>query len=201
MTTLANPAKPRRKALVLIIVALCAAAAVFFAPRAWRAVQKQFFYPVQYTEYVEHWAHEYGVDPLLVYTIIKTESGFDANAVSYAEARGLMQMTEDTFDWIKGRIAPEEALTFDDMFVPDTSIRFGVYFFSISLEKYAGDISTAAAAYHSGWGTVDGLLESGKYSENEEILTEFPHEQMRHYVYKINNNYKTYKALYREQTT
>ena len=72
-----------------------------------------------------------------------------------------MQITEQTFDWIKGKIAPEEPLTFDDLYDPETNIRFGSYFVSCCLLRYQDDLSTAAAAYHSGWGTVDALLATG----------------------------------------
>ncbi len=153
-------------------------------------------YPLEYGSEVNHWASEYGVDEYLVYAIISTESSFDPNAESSAAARGLMQMTEDTFDWVKSKIAPDEALTFDDLYTPETSIRFGTYLMSISLERYGDDISTAAAAYHSGWGTVDGLLESGEYSHDGVRLHTFPYPQMSHYVTKINDSYEKYTALY-----
>lgn len=153
-------------------------------------------YPETYQQEVLHWAEEYGVDPYLVFAVIKTESGFDPNAVSDAGARGLMQMTQDTFDWIKSKIARQEDLTFDDLFQPDTSIRFGTYFIALSLERYQGDISTAAAAYHSGWGTVDKLLAQEEYSDNGVHLTHFPYRQMSHYVNKINKNYAEYLRIY-----
>ena len=76
------------------------------------------------------------------------------------------------------------------------NVRFGTYYLKITLERYDGDISTAAAAYHSGWGTVDQLLESGENSENGVTLQRFPYEQMALYVKKINQNYETYRRLY-----
>ena len=107
-----------------------------------------------------------------------------------------MQITEVTFDWIKSKIAPGEDLTFDDLYDPAVNIRFGVYYISACLERYHGDVSTAAAAYHSGWGTVDGLLESSDYSADGEVLHTFPYQQMGLYVTKINRAYERYQALY-----
>lgn len=157
-------------------------------------------YPLAYSEYVEKYASEFSVDPYFVYAVIRTESGFNPEALSSAGARGLMQMTEDTFNWIKGKIAPEEPLTFDDLYDPETSIRFGTYFLSLSIARYNNDLSTAAAAYHSGWGTVDKLLKDGAYTENGIHLTSFPYEQMNHYVWKINKNYEKYVTLYPNNT-
>ena len=99
-------------------------------------------YPLKYTEYVENAAAANGVDPLLIYAVIRTESGFDPSAESNVGARGLMQITEVTFDWIKSKIAPGEDLTFDDLYDPAVNIRFGVYYVSACLERYHGDVST-----------------------------------------------------------
>ena len=47
-----------------------------------------------------------------------------------------MQITEVTFDWIKSNIAPTESLSFEDLFDPETNIRFGSYFVSYCLLRY-----------------------------------------------------------------
>ncbi len=153
-------------------------------------------YPLEYTSLVEQWADEYEVDPLLVYSFIRTESGFDPEAQSNVDARGLMQITSDTFDWIKSKIASNEDITFDDLYDPEVNVRFGVYYLSRCLTRYEGDVATAAAAYHSGWGTVDGLLAKEEYSENAQTLDEFPYNQMRNYVSKIAACYEKYNELY-----
>ena len=38
------------------------------------------------------------------------------------------------------------------------------------MERYNGDVATAAAAYHSGWGTVDALLQMEEHSADGETL-------------------------------
>lgn len=154
-------------------------------------------YPLRYEELVFERAEEYGVDPFFAYAVIRTESGFDPLAESAAGARGLMQMTEDTFEWLRPKVVLlDETLTFDDLYKPEVSIRFGVYFLSLCLQRYQGDISTAAAAYHSGWGTVDELLLNEKYSPNGVYLSEFPYKQMHHYVNKVEGAYDMYRMLY-----
>ncbi len=153
-------------------------------------------YPLDYSELVNEWAEEYEVDPLLIYSFIRTESGFDPDAQSNVDARGLMQITSDTFDWIKSKIAAEEDLTFDNLYDPAVNIRFGVYYVSRCLARYEDDVATAAAAYHSGWGTVDGLLIQSEYSENGLTLDVFPYNQMKNYVSKIAACYEKYTELY-----
>ena len=111
-------------------------------------------YPRKYDEYVTYYAGKYQIDPYILYSIIRTESNFNPQAESNVGARGLMQITEITFDWIKTKIAPDEPLTFDDLYDPEVNIRFGSYFISYCLQRYDDDLATAAAAYHSGLGTV-----------------------------------------------
>lgn len=186
--------KALRALLMLLLAASVLAAGV--AAR-WRTIGK-LFYPQEYAPQVEKWAAEYGVDPCLVYAVIKTESSFNPKAESSANARGLMQLTEDTFDWIKMQIDPYGAQTYDDMYTPDENIRFGTYFLSRSLEKYGGDVPTAAAAYHSGWGAVDALLQQGENTPDGVRLAAFPEPVMAHYVDKITRSYTSYRSLYTE---
>lgn len=165
--------------------------AVFFRSRIARAQ-----YPCRYADTVTRYAELYDLDPLVLYAFIRTESNFNPNAQSGAGARGLMQITEVTFDWIKLKIAPDEALTFDDLFDPETNIRFGSYFVAYCLQRYGGDLATAAAAYHSGVGTVDGLLADSACSPDGQTLSHYPYPQMRRYVHKITTAYQRYQEIY-----
>ena len=150
-----------------------------------------YTHPIKYSEFVEKYAEEFGINKYLLYSFINVESGFDPEAVSDVGAIGLTQITEETFSWIKSKMCDKDT-EYRDLFEPETSIKYGAYLISRSLCRYGRDVSTAAAAYHSGWGTVDRLLSEN----NEEILTEFPYANMNNYVYKINKTYSVYKQLY-----
>ena len=187
----------KRKPLGVRLAALLLAFALLYmaVPRLWRQAEC-LLYPRRYEPQVEQWAQVYELDPLLVDAFIRTESGFDPDATSTVEARGLMQMTEETFLWLRSKIAPDEDLTFADLYDPAVSIRFGCYYLHLCLERYSGDVATAAAAYHSGWGTVDSLLRMEEHSADGQTLQGFPYNQMHHYVNKITACYETYQRLY-----
>ena len=190
----------RRRQRALRLVALCLAVAftVYAVPTVYNRVER-LLYPRKYEQLVEKWAAAYELDPLLVYAFIRTESGFDPQATSSVDARGLMQMTEETFLWMRSKIARDEQLTFADLYNPDTAIRFGCYYLHLCMVRYKGDVSTAAAAYHSGWGTVDQLLQMEEHSADGQTLQGFPYNQMHHYVNKITACYQTYQRLYAGQ--
>lgn len=190
-----RPGKGLKRCLLFLLVFAAAAMALIALnlDRLERAA-----YPQKYTAEVEHWAKEFGLDPMLVYAVIRTESGFKPKAESGVGARGLMQITEETFSWIKLKHAPREEILYEDLYTADTNIRFGSYFLSRCLERY-GDVPTAIAAYHSGWGKVDELLRDPAYSQDGKTLTEFPYVQMNLYVYKVTKAYGIYQKLYTER--
>ena len=191
-----TPKKQRRVRLGIGTVILCLLLLIATVAVVFRERVEKLAYPQKYAEYVEYYAGKYDIDPFILYAVIRTESNFDPDARSNVDARGLMQITEETFDWIKSKIAPSEALTFEDLYDPETNIRFGSYFMSYSLLRYQSDLPTAAAAYHSGWGTVDALLADGAYSVDGKTLDHYPYPQMRQYVHKITTSYQRYKELY-----
>lgn len=182
-----------KRLLVLLLVLLVAGTVLF---TAFQDKIERWEYPIEYSEYVTYYADKYDLDPLMLYAFIRTESNFNPKADSDAGARGLMQITEVTFDWIKTKIAPTEDLTFEDLYDPETNIRFGSYFVSYCLLRYQDDLATAAAAYHSGWGTVDGLLSQAEYSADGKTLDHYPYPQMRLYVKKITSSYQRYQEIY-----
>ena len=185
--------KKRIRRLILLVLAVLLALVVL--PRTWDGVERML-YPRKYEALVDQWAETYDLDPLLVDAFIRTESGFDPQATSTVDARGLMQMTEETFLWLRSKIAAEEDLTFADLYDPEVSIRFGCYYLHLCMQRYKGDVATAAAAYHSGWGTVDNLLQMEEHSADGVTLQGFPYNQMNHYVKKITSCYAAYQRIY-----
>ena len=186
--------KRRRRVFLFALAGVCLCMFLFFV-RVGGDVQRAI-YPRTYRTYVEYYADKYGLEYALVYAIIKTESGFKPNALSNVGARGLMQITQETFEWIKTKIAPGEDVSFDDLYDPEVNIRFGTYYLNYCMQRYAGDVATASAAYHSGQGLVDSLLEESKYSSDGVTLHTFPYEQMNLYVHKVESNYQKYIELY-----
>ncbi|MBR3575936.1 MAG: lytic transglycosylase domain-containing protein, partial [Clostridia bacterium] len=60
---------------------------------------KNILYPTHHENIVEKFAAEYNVDKMLVFSVIKTESSFNEKAQSSKNAKGLMQITDETAAW------------------------------------------------------------------------------------------------------
>ena len=61
----------------------------------------KILYPRMYSEYVEIYSKEFGLDENLVYSVIKVESKFKKDAVSHKGAKRLMQISDITREWAK----------------------------------------------------------------------------------------------------
>lgn len=157
-------------------------------------------YPLYYTDVVEASAGEFGLPPELVYAVILTESSFDADAVSSAGAKGLMQLTDDTNEWVAWRLGEESEPS--RIFEPGLNIRRGCYLLSYLYERFGG-WNEALAAYNAGVGRVDGWLDDLLYSSDQKtlIIDKLPIEETRSYIAKVLKSAEKYKKLYFEENS
>ena len=157
-------------------------------------------YPLYYTDVVEASADEFGVPPELVYAVILTESSFDPDAVSSAGAKGLMQLTDDTNEWVAWRLGEEAEPS--RIFEPGLNIRRGCYLLSYLYERFGG-WNEALAAYNAGVGRVDGWLDDLIYSSDQKtlIVDKLPIEETRSYIAKVLKSAEKYKKLYFEENS
>lgn len=106
--------------------------------------RKKFFGKLPYGRLIREKAEQQGVDPILVVAIIANESGFRRNAVSAAGARGLMQLTPETGQWMGAA----------DLHDPAENIGAGVRYLHYLSERFNGDLAKQLAAYNAGEGCV-----------------------------------------------
>ena len=155
---------------------------------------QKLIYRQDYSEYVEKYAKEYNVDPLLIYSIIKAESNFDDEAVSGKGATGLMQLMDNTAK----EIATNESLEYvsnESLFDPETNIKLGVKYFADLIAIFKNE-AVALAAYNAGMGTVQGWIDKGTIKADGSDIENIPYNETNMYVRKILNDYDIYRSLY-----
>lgn len=115
----------------------------------------EFLYPLHYESFISEAADTYGVDPLLVASIIRTESAWDPKAISRVGAVGLMQLLPETARELaeSGRV---DSLTFDpkNLTDPATNITYGTAYLDYCLEN-TDSLDQAIAAYNAGIGAAN----------------------------------------------
>ena len=99
--------------------------------------------PARYTRFDEHVrqaAALYQIPEQLVRAVIKVESDYDPRAVSYAGARGLMQLMPETASRMQVR----------DIDDPRENIFGGVRYLRVLANMFNGDLALTVAAYNAG---------------------------------------------------
>ena len=148
-----------------------------------------------YEELVDAYSKEFSVPQNIIYAVMRVESVFDPDALSYAGAMGLMQLVPSTFEWLctfTGENADPVRL-----YDPETSIKYGTMFLSRLYKQY-GDWTLVHAAYNAGQGNVNKWLKDERYSENGK-LTSVPFAETRAYIEKVEYYKEHYKNIYDEK--
>lgn len=152
-------------------------------------------YPVKYTTYVSTFSKANNIDPFLVLAVINSESGFDPNAVSPKNAIGLMQIRENTGDWVAKKLNLQD-YSKDKLFSPETNIRIGCWFLSGLINEFDNNIELALASYNAGSGNVTKWIEDKRISKNNLIVNDIPFKETREYVKKVKKLQVVYRRLY-----
>lgn len=132
-------------------------------------------------------AQGYRVDPSLVYAVARTESNFDAAAVSPAGARGLMQIMPATASYIAGdpSFRREGAQRLHD---PALSLELAQrYMLALArMDAVGGDLLRLLAAYNAGPGNVARWQPAARHRADPLFYVEsIPIEETRHYVQRV----------------
>lgn len=148
-------------------------------------------YPTLYAKEVKAAAEKYGIEEERIYAVIKVESNFKKDAVSYADARGLMQMLPSTYESQCKRLGIE--YNEEDLFDPAKNIDVCTFYLKRMYDMY-GDWDHAHAAYNAGYGNVNKWLKNPEYTREGKLINDkIPFKETRNYVKKVNYYYTEYK--------
>jgi soluble lytic murein transglycosylase len=136
-----------------------------------------------------------GLDPYLVASLIRQESEFNPNAVSRANAVGLMQLLPKTGKAV-ARQVKMKGYSASQLYTPAVNLQLGTRYFRGMVDKFGGSFEYALAAYNAGSDRVEDWLSQGKYRDPQEFVESIPFTETREYVQAILRNANVYKQLY-----
>ena len=153
-------------------------------------------YPRRYLATVRRLSDSARLDPAMVLAVIHKESKFDERCLSWAGARGLMQVMPRTGRLLAGdRKFPKEKL-----FDPLVSIRFGTTFLAGMLREFRGSRLQALAAYNAGPARVHAWLKDRNSQQDEDYFLEQIYlPETKRYIQVVMENYYMYCLLLHEQ--
>ncbi|HEY45982.1 MAG: hypothetical protein AMJ88_15100 [Anaerolineae bacterium SM23_ 63] len=136
-------------------------------------------------------------DGLFVLSVIRQESLFEGFAISYADARGLMQIIPSTGQSIVDQLGWPPGYTDLDLYRPVVSVRLGVQYLSTQRETFDGDLYAALSAYNAGPGNA--IIWKAIAPEDPDLFLEVIRlQQPQDYIRYIYWAFTNYQALYSE---
>jgi len=152
-------------------------------------------WPTAFDRAVEEAARASGVEPALVFAIMREESGYQPDALSVVGARGLTQIMPDTGRRLAADLG---AASFDvaELFVPERNVELGAFYLSRLLQRFDGRFSAAIASYNAGPEAVARWLAASGSAEDDEWVEGIPYDQTRAYVKRVLRSLHVYRTLY-----
>ena len=154
-------------------------------------------HPLEFAGWITEYSLKQNLDPALVSAIILCESSFNPQAESRLGARGLMQMMEDTAEWIAHKLDEDgPGYSFDLLYDPETNIRFGTWYLGYLSRRFGGDATKIVCAYHAGQGNVDAWLSKPEYSSDGVTLDTIPMQNTATYASRVLRARDVYRKYY-----
>ena len=150
-------------------------------------------YPMPFASQITQAAAQAGLEPALVFGLIRQETRFMPQLRSSVGASGLMQVMPGTAQWVARKIGLDwrDPSRIND---PATNLLLGTQYLRLMLDELDGSQAMATAAYNAGPGRPrrwrEGpALETAVWAEN------IPFNETRDYVKKVLSNAAVYSAL------
>ena len=156
----------------------------------------RLIFPNSYCQTVIKYCDKYGVDAYTAFAIMRAESGCEKDARSRAGAKGLMQITDETFEFCRSNLN----LSSKNIYNIDSNIHAGVWYFSHLYEKTGGNLTNTLSAYNAGLSNVNKWLKDKRCSVDGKTLSRLPYKETEKYVQRILQYCKIYKLLYPRYT-
>tara|TARA_B100001123_G_scaffold448639_1_gene610611 strand:+ start:1986 stop:4481 length:2496 start_codon:yes stop_codon:yes gene_type:complete len=154
----------------------------------------QLRYGPYYLDLIDPISKQYGVDPLIVASLIRQESLYQGEVTSSAYAQGLMQIIPPTGEYIARQLRWPNYQT-KDLYRPHINVAFGVYYLDEQLGIFNGNKYAALSAYNAGPGNTSiwNKLAKNDYDLLVEIIRL---DEPQEYIRRIAQHYSVYHHLY-----
>ena len=158
-------------------------------------------FPLAYADEIESRSERYKVEPSFAFAIARRESSFMEDAVSSANARGLMQVLPSTADFLLRtndilpagfRRSMKRKSMRRELLNAKTNVEFGMGYLQFLQQKLGDNQVLIAAAYNAGWQNVLDWLPKDESLPVDIWIDTIPYKETREYVKAI----LTYQVIY-----
>ncbi len=157
--------------------------------------RRHYLYPLGFWDVIRGRAEELQLDPLLVTALVRQESLFVPEAVSPADAHGLMQLLPTTAREVaatRGLPAPDRPT----LHRVEPNVTLGTTLLRRLLDRYQGSTVRALAAYNAGEDAVAKWDRRYGTRPDDEFVELISFRETRDYVKSVLGHYEVYRQLY-----
>ena len=152
-------------------------------------------YPRPYREAIDAATAGESLPPDLLWAIMRQESGFDPDVVSYADAIGLLQLLPSTSSGLARALGIEQFRR-EMLFDPDHNVRIAARYVHALDRHFGGKSVLAIMAYNAGEARIDRWLRAhGQPVELDLFVERIPIDQTRNYVRRVTSAWSRYRYL------
>lgn len=156
---------------------------------------QRLIFPTPYASLVKQESKAFGLDPRLLYALIRQESTFLPQITSGAGAVGLTQVMPETAQRIAEQLGLEAYQT-ADLFKPKTNVHFGAYYLAQQIKMMEGSTLGGLAAYNGGPSNALRWAAGVTALEPEQFVAQIDYPETKEYVQSTYGYYRAYQQLY-----
>lgn len=141
-------------------------------------------FPLDFSALAEPYARKHRLDPSWVLGLMRSESALAADAISSANARGLMQVTPGTAK----QLARRHGIPYTgsrDLLDAEKNIRFGTAYLRDLLDRFDNNTVLASGAYNAGPHVVDRWLSEPRTTDPAIWVETLPYYETRDYIPRV----------------
>ena len=155
----------------------------------------RLLYPLYYTNLLQKHTTKYEIDPLFVAAMIREESRYNADIVSYAGAIGLMQIMPANGPEFASRLKIPRFNT-KMLYNPDINIQMGSWYMKSLMDQFDNNHALVAGAYNGGPGRMRRWIAAKQIPDLDEFIEDIGIDQTRRHIKKVIDSYNIYQELY-----
>ena len=185
----------RSFAIIAALLALSIGFGFAFDGIATAIEKKQYPLTERYADEIRDVAEQYGIPEVVLWAIVRTESGFASNLEGKDGGIGLMQLTPDEFAMIQTDILQKEPEDAGLLYDPAKNLASGAAYLSFLYQRY-GVWETVFAAFDTGTDKVDAWLADPECVGEFGTLENIPDPKTARFVRDVTKARELYVKLY-----
>lgn len=185
----------RSFAIIAALLALSIGFGFAFDGIATAIEKKQYPLTERYADEIRDVAEQYGIPEVVLWAIVRTESGFTSNLEGKDGGIGLMQLTPDEFAMIQTDILQKEPEDAGLLYDPAKNLASGAAYLSFLYQRY-GVWETVFAAFDAGTDEVDAWLADPECVGELGTLENIPDAKTARFVRDVTKARELYAKLY-----